>query len=124
MTKEDKILFFVSFCIEQYKTTHEMKGSKVADLFAKEGGIDYLEKNYDVLHTQKMTEINQNNLYLLLPGKILAVAKIYAQQHHIPVKDAMKLFYGSLTYKRLEDEDTKFWHYGPVALYQEFEENN
>lgn len=29
-----------------------MKGSKVADLFAKKGVIDYLEKNYDVLHTQ------------------------------------------------------------------------
>ena len=29
-----------------------MKGSKVADLFTKEGVIDYLEKNYDVLHTQ------------------------------------------------------------------------
>ena len=52
MSEEDKILYFVSFCIEQYKTTHEMKGSKVADLFAKKGVIDYLEKNYDVLHTQ------------------------------------------------------------------------
>lgn len=71
-----------------------------------------------------MTNINQNNLYLLLPGKILAVAKIYSQKHNIPVKEAMKRFYSSNTYKALEDEGTKLWNYGPVALYQEFEENH
>lgn len=71
-----------------------------------------------------MTEINQDNLYLLLPGKVLAVAKIYAQQHGISVKDAMHDFYHSNTYKKLETEQTKLWHYGPVSLYQEFIENH
>ena len=45
-------------------------------------------------------EITQDNLYLILPG----------------------LFYRSETYKRLTDESTKYWHYGPVALYQEWME--
>lgn len=71
-----------------------------------------------------MMKVNQSNLYLLLPGKILAVAKLYAQQHGGTVKEAMQHFYQSNTYQRLEDESTKLWHYGPVALYQEFEENH
>lgn len=32
----------------------------------------------------------------------------------------LRRFYCSDTYKRLSDETTKLWHYGPVALYQEF----
>lgn len=32
----------------------------------------------------------------------------------------LRRFYFSDTYKRLSDETTKLWHYGPVALYQEF----
>lgn len=32
----------------------------------------------------------------------------------------LRHFYCSETYKRLSDETTKLWHYGPVALYQEF----
>ena len=48
-------------------------------------------------------DITNKNLYLLLPGKV-----------------SMRRFYHSDTYKRLADETTKLWHYGPVALYQEF----
>lgn len=32
----------------------------------------------------------------------------------------LRRFYCSDTYKRLSDETTKLWHYGLVALYQEF----
>ena len=35
-------------------------------------------------------------------------------------KLVLRRFYHSDTYKRLADETTKLWHYGPVALYQEF----
>lgn len=52
MSEEDKKLYFVSFCIEKYKTVHNMNGSKVADLFERNGVTDYLESNYEVLHTQ------------------------------------------------------------------------
>lgn len=52
MSDEDKKLYFVAFCIEQYKTQHHMKGADVATLFEKEGISDYLENNYEVLHTQ------------------------------------------------------------------------
>lgn len=60
---------------------------------------------------------------MLLPGMILSTAKIYAQRHGGTVWDAMRKFYKSNTYHLLADESTKLWHYGPVALCQEFEEN-
>lgn len=34
------------------------------------------------------------------------------------------LYHQSSTYRQLEDEETKLWHYGPVALYQMFLENH
>ena len=65
-------------------------------------------------------DITNKNLYLLLPGKVSRVAQIYAHEHHVTIIEAMRRFYHSDTYKRLADETTKLWHYGPVALYQEF----
>ena len=64
-------------------------------------------------------DITNKNLYLLLPGKVSRVAQIYAPDHHVTIIEAMRRFYHSDTYKRLADETTKLWHYGPVALYQE-----
>lgn len=65
-------------------------------------------------------EITQENLYLILPGKVSRVAQIYAHEHHVTIIEAMRRFYRSETYKLLANESTKYWHYGPVALYQEF----
>ena len=50
MNKE--ISDFVVFCIEYYKDKENLSGRDVYDLFDKYGVIDYLEKGYDVLHTQ------------------------------------------------------------------------
>lgn len=65
-------------------------------------------------------EITSQNLHLLLPGKVSRVVQIYADDHKIPLQTALCLFYGSDTYKKLAEETTKFWHLGPVALYEEF----
>ena len=46
------ILYFVSFCIEQYKMHKRLSGSDTMELFEKEGVSDYLAKHFDVLHTQ------------------------------------------------------------------------
>ncbi len=62
--------------------------------------------------------LTQSNLYLLLPGKVLAVAEMYARHHNVSVLDAMRLVYSSAMYKELEQESTKRWHEGPVSLYQ------
>lgn len=65
-------------------------------------------------------EVTDKNLYLLLPGKILAVAKICSEQKNISLLEAVQAFYGSATYRKLEQESTKYWQLGPVALYEDF----
>ena len=44
--------------------------------------------------------VTQDNLYLFLPSKISWMADM------------------SDTYRHLENEETKYWHLGPVALYE------
>lgn len=65
-------------------------------------------------------EINQQNLYLLLPSKVSCLAGLIQKHNHVNLVDAIKSIYASNTYKRLEDEESKMWHLGPVALYQDF----
>ena len=55
-------------------------------------------------------EITDKNLYLLLPSKVSLFVQLYI----------IRQFYHSNTYKALEKENTKLWHYGSVALYEEF----
>lgn len=63
-------------------------------------------------------ELTQDNLYLLLPGKVLAVARIYARNHNVTLLESLHKVYASDMYKELEQESTKRWHEGPVSLYQ------
>lgn len=48
----DVIIEFISFCIENFKMEHDMKGKEVANLFNQSGVIDFLTDGYDILHTQ------------------------------------------------------------------------
>lgn len=69
-------------------------------------------------------EITNQNLHLLLPGKVIAVVDREVTEKGIPPLEALRSFYKSRTYHLLEDESTKLWHYGPVALYEEYNETN
>lgn len=40
------------------------------------------------------------------------------------ITDALKKIYSSETYKKLEEEESKMWHLGPVALYQDLIEGD
>ena len=64
-------------------------------------------------------EITQYNLYLLLPSKVAWLTDMLSQDKNISMVDAMKVIYTSDTYRKLENEATKMWHLGPVALYEE-----
>ena len=64
-------------------------------------------------------EIDQRNLYLLLPSKVSLLAGMIQKHENLRMIDAIKTVYLSDTYRRLETEATKMWHLGPVALYQE-----
>lgn len=63
--------------------------------------------------------ITQDNLYLLLPSKVSLMAEMLCDERSMSVIDAMKQIYASKIYKQLENEETKMWHLGPVALYEE-----
>lgn len=38
-------------------------------------------------------DITNENLYLLLPGKVSRVAQIYAHEHHVTLIEALRCFY-------------------------------
>lgn len=66
-----------------------------------------------------MTDITQSNLYLLLPSKVSRLANMLSEDVGISLLDAIRQVYHSDLYRRLEKEETKLWHEGPVALYDE-----
>ena len=65
-------------------------------------------------------DITQDNLYLILPSKVSRMAEMLAEDSGRSIVQGVKDIYHSEVYKRLEQESTKQWHLGPVALYQEF----
>lgn len=68
--------------------------------------------------------ITPDKLYLLLPAKVSQLAMLYARQSGKSIRQALIDIYRSDTYRRLEDEGTKLWHYGPVALLEELSERH
>lgn len=64
-------------------------------------------------------EISQSNLYLLLPSKVSQLATMMQRHDHMTLTEALRKIYQSDVYSRLEDEETKMWHLGPVALYED-----
>jgi len=65
-----------------------------------------------------MNDITQNNLYLLLPSKVCRIADMLIEDTNMNIVDAVCRIYQSDMYRQLEQEHTKLWHEGPVALYQ------
>lgn len=66
--------------------------------------------------------ITQDNLYLLLPIKVGWLAAWLSEDEGISIAKAIHLIYHSELYKKLSDESTEYWHYGPVDLYNELRE--
>jgi len=63
-------------------------------------------------------EITQSNVRLLIPGKAAGVACLIASKRNISPMDALLAFYHSSTYRKLEQETTKYWHFSPEQLFQ------
>ena len=57
--------------------------------------------------------------YLLIPSKICWLVDMLVEDKNLSIVDAIKTVYTSDLYRKLQDESTKFWHLGPVALYEE-----
>ena len=53
MTKRNQdIAYFLSFCLEQYKTAKGMTGAEAVHVFDRYGLLEYLERHYEPLHSQ------------------------------------------------------------------------
>lgn len=66
--------------------------------------------------------ITQDNLYLLLPSKIGWLTKWMVEDEGISITEAINRIYRSKLYKKLSSEGTKYWHLGPVDLYEELKQ--
>ena len=51
VTMDEMKAEFMAFCIEAYKTKLGVSGAKVAEYFEDTGLLDFLQENYDILHT-------------------------------------------------------------------------
>lgn len=47
-----QIAYFLAFCVEIYKNAHSLSGEEASTMLSETGALDYLEENYDVIHTQ------------------------------------------------------------------------
>ena len=56
--------------------------------------------------------------------KVSQLAILYARKFNVTIIDAIRAIYKSNAYKELEDEETKLWHYGPVALLEYISEHH
>lgn len=66
--------------------------------------------------------ITQDNLYLLLPSKIGWLVKWMVEDSGVSITEAINRLYRSKLYKKLSTESTKYWHLGPVDLYEELKQ--
>ena len=51
MSHSVKVAEFMSYCIEMYASSKHLSGSVVAARLAQSGGLDYIRRGYEVLHT-------------------------------------------------------------------------
>ena len=105
---------FVSFCIEQYAKAKNMSTEDVVNLFEQYGIAEHFRN-----HIVMSAKITQDNLYMLLPLKIGWLAPWLSEDKGISLTDAINRIYHSQLYKKLSTESTKYWHLGPVDLYNE-----
>lgn len=56
----NKELEFKIFCLEGYKTSHNISGKETLDLFEKYGVFNYLSSFYDVLHSMGLNFIMED----------------------------------------------------------------
>ena len=47
----DKLITFKVFCLENYKTVHNLTGKIALDIFQKNKVFDYITSYFDVLHS-------------------------------------------------------------------------
>lgn len=69
-----------------------------------------------------MFQITQDNLHLLIPGKVSWMVEYMQEDYGFSLSQCLNIIYHSKLYKLLSTESTKYWHLGPVDLYNELKE--
>lgn len=67
-----------------------------------------------------MTQVTQENLRSILPGKIARTIMLISEEEKSSVKNALLKFYKSSVYKKLEIEQTKRWWQSSLQLFEDF----
>ncbi|HAM77637.1 MAG TPA: hypothetical protein DCP61_00405 [Treponema sp.] len=67
-----------------------------------------------------MTQVTQENLRSILPGKIARTIMLISEEEKSNVKNALLKFYKSSVYKELEIEQTKRWWQSSLQLFEDF----
>ena len=60
----------------------------------------------------------ESMLILIVP----AVIKLIVENSNLDEIAAADLFYNSMVYEKLEQEDTKLWHLSPLTIFNMFDE--
>ena len=66
--------------------------------------------------------VTKDNFYTILPLKVSQLAAFYKEHYGVDDIEAIKAIYESFTYSQLAKEETKLWHYGPVALFEYYQD--
>ena len=60
----------------------------------------------------------QSMIMLIVPG----VVKLIVEKYKLDEVEASEMFYRSMVYEKLEQEETKLWHLSPLMLYNMFDD--
>lgn len=66
-----------------------------------------------------MYQINQDNIHLLILGKISWLVEYLQEDYGYSILESLRLIYNTKLYTKLSVESTKYWQLGPVDLYNE-----
>lgn len=60
----------------------------------------------------------QSMIMLIVPD----VVKLIVEKYKLDEVEASEMFYRSMVYEKLEQEETKLWHLSPLTLYNMFDD--
>ena len=66
--------------------------------------------------------MDQDKFAVMMQMLVPQIVALITERKSVPALDAIKLFYKSALYERLETEETKLWHLSAQTLYDLFNE--
>ena len=69
-----------------------------------------------------MVKLHHDTLHLLMPGTIYWLVEYLHDDFGFSLQECLNRIYHSMLYKKLSTESTKYWHLGPVDLYEELKQ--